>query len=630
MEAAQEPIRPPHRAPLLWCVPAIAFGYALAEGLGTGDWTGRFLSGQDPLVIFLIAFLLSHILLGVTVRFLSQGQSEEPPPQTGNSPLEDQPNASTKQHSPLRIACSSQRLYVALSLLAGAFVMLGMGWFVVREPLPDPDWKELPPREMSLTVEVERLFRAPAPDRLNGLGKILETPFELTDLKGHRVYFHLNRGNLSLAKVILPGTELKMAGLGSYVASIRAMEEDIRNTLSLDVEGSSQEVREARQKAKSSTAKAGGFTQYLHQQGVALSLRRGVVLQVEREPSAMSRWQGAARQRLEAILRKGQEETYSHGTAGIGVAMLLGQRDALEESAREAFRQTGVMHLFAISGLHVASLALVLNLLLKALRLPEGGRIAVTMGLLALYVWATGMPISAQRAWLMIALWWGSRLLWRPPSSLSALLAAALIELLLHPRSLWDAGFQLSFTATGAILLWGAPVGAHLNQWLRQHLGEGNSYGMMAQMAHYLSGLIVVSVSCFFATLPAMASHFGYVAPVGLLLNLLAVPLATLAVSAGMLSMLAGMAQLEAVNAFFNHGLWLILLVLEGLAESARQLASGVAWTLSPGWPSAGALAGAPLLLAALHPWVVRGRWWAVIGFPVGVLLWLLAFGAAL
>ncbi len=132
-------------------------------------------------------------------------------------------------------------------------------------------------------------------------------------------------------------------------------------------------------------------------------------------------------------------------------AMLFGDRTHLTRALRESFERTGTFHLFVVSGLHVALLAGGLFWFLRRLRLPQGLAVLVTILVAFAYAELTGFGIPAQRAFLMTAIYLVARWLDREITALNALGAAALAVLVLDPRSLFEASFQMTFMVILAI-----------------------------------------------------------------------------------------------------------------------------------------------------------------------------------
>jgi competence protein ComEC len=153
----------------------------------------------------------------------------------------------------------------------------------------------------------------------------------------------------------------------------------------------------------------------------------------------------AASQKLPQLLRLTPED------ASMLNAMLFGDRTHLTQALREAFERTGTFHLFVVSGLHVALLAAAFFWLLRRLRLPEGPAVFITIFIAFAYAELTGFGIPAQRALIMTAIYLIARWLNREITALNALGAAALAVLVLDPRALFEASFQMTFMVILAI-----------------------------------------------------------------------------------------------------------------------------------------------------------------------------------
>lgn len=213
-------------------------------------------------------------------------------------------------------------------------------------------------------------------------------------------------------------------------------------------------------------------------------------------------------------------------------ALLLGSRGLLSAEEKEAFREAGVAHLLALSGLHVGILVGGGWFLLGLFRVPRAWRYAVLIPLVGLYVLIGGLRVSLLRAAIMFGvlgifwiLWergWVVRS-WLDP--LQGLALAAIVVLLIWPWSALDAAFQLSFSATFGIVLllsfWtGSPARNRFSRAIRS-----------------VADLCAVSVCAQLGVLPFLASSFGYLAPYGLLANIVLIPWTMVLLWAGVLGL---------------------------------------------------------------------------------------------
>lgn len=213
------------------------------------------------------------------------------------------------------------------------------------------------------------------------------------------------------------------------------------------------------------------------------------------------------------------------GDAGaFAAAILTGDRSAMPRATLQTLRDSNLAHLLAISGLHMGLLtgfvfaAVRYGLALVppvALRL-SAKKIAAGIALVAagIYLALSGGNVATQRAFVMIAVMLAAVMVDRRAITLRAVALAAVIILTLIPESLLQAGFQMSFAATTALV---AAFGA-----LRL-LPEGK--WTPPRWTRPVLALVLSSAVAGAATAPIGAAHFNQIAQFGLLANLLTVPL---------------------------------------------------------------------------------------------------------
>ncbi len=138
-------------------------------------------------------------------------------------------------------------------------------------------------------------------------------------------------------------------------------------------------------------------------------------------------------------------------------AMLTGDRSLLSLSLKERFAKTGLSHILALSGLHVGVLCSILSVMLFPLWMLrlKWLRILLILTLLWLFAAFTGLSPSVVRSVIMASIYFISLKVERVRSPFNSLCLAALLILVFAPSSLYEIGFQMSFVAVGAILLFG-------------------------------------------------------------------------------------------------------------------------------------------------------------------------------
>lgn len=209
-------------------------------------------------------------------------------------------------------------------------------------------------------------------------------------------------------------------------------------------------------------------------------------------------------------------------TAGVLADMIFGEKILLDDETRRNFQAGQLSHALCISGMHISCLGLGIYIFLQKLRLPVPAAAAAASSVMTFYCAMIGNPSSAVRALIMFAVMMGARISRRSYDLVSALSLAGILLLLTSPGSIFLPGFQLSFAAVigiGVVYPLARTVcrfecrekrGKHrLPEYFRKKLPDA-----------VLSYLSVLSV-----TLPLTAYYFYEISLLGLLCNLLVVPL---------------------------------------------------------------------------------------------------------
>jgi competence protein ComEC len=168
-------------------------------------------------------------------------------------------------------------------------------------------------------------------------------------------------------------------------------------------------------------------------------------------------------------------------------AMLIGENSFLGRETLADFQRTGTYHVLVISGLKVAVLALVTFWLLRRMRVSDVIASAITILLTVAYAVLTDVGAPVWRATLMLAVYLGTRLLYRRKSVLNAIGAAALALLIMDPTAVLGASFQLSFLCVLIIAGIGSPLLERTTQPLSQALKSLNSIGYDAALSPILA-----------------------------------------------------------------------------------------------------------------------------------------------
>mgnify|MGYP000854430042 CR=1 FL=1 len=433
-------------------------------------------------------------------------------------------------------------------------------------------WEQLPPREARLTIEIERVFAQKEEKRASGIARIAKTATHLQETRGQRVYFSLH--TRAGARDLVATSQHEVIGVLAGLPRVAEM---------------------------------GTFEQFLTDAGVNYRVTRGRFLEQTRAPTAYRQFCANAATRLSAILGLGVQAKRPEFT-GVYRAMLLGQQAELTEEQGEAFRRSGTMHIFSISGLHIAVIAGAIHGLLLLLRVPAKGRLVVGLVVLWLYVDVTGRAPSAVRAFIMVALVQTSLALRVPTNPVAALATSAWLVAVFDPLGTFSTSFRLSYAIVAALLMMGLPLAETLQRaWLPERDLPKIAWPWWRHVAAWCWRGLTSSIAIGFAislvgTLCGVW-YFQLLTPGALLLNLVFVPAASLAMIGGFVSLLLGLIGFDAGASLANHASVLLLALLDATVRGS---------VLVPGmWFNA----------------VFRVSW--VGGFSIVALLFAIGFGYA-
>ena len=290
------------------------------------------------------------------------------------------------------------------------------------------------------------------------------------------------------------------------------------------------------------------------------------------------------------------EKIYQDEEAGILEAMLFGEKSELSGDIKELYQAAGISHVLVISGLHISLLALVVAGILRRLGFPMPVWVILSVGVLAGYGILIGQPTTAVRALLMFFVLQGARLLGRSYDLLSALAFAGILMLLDNPDLILDGGCRLSFCAVIGVGWYVSEknkifrsIGEKEKRKNRGKGGKGSSAG--AILENIRAGWYL-----WLFTLPVMLDTFYQVSVVGLLWNLVAIPLLPVIIASGGLGVvLAGWNIF--LGSLAGSPAYGMLQLYQEIGNISEKLPVGM-WT--PGQPSKPVIAGYYLVIFLL------------------------------
>lgn len=241
---------------------------------------------------------------------------------------------------------------------------------------------------------------------------------------------------------------------------------------------------------------------------------------------------------------------YPEKEAGLITAMLLGSRANLDTEIYDLFQNAGIVHIIAISGLHISILAGILLYFTKNM----GYYISkiITAVFLLFYCIITGGSVSVIRAVIMMYIYILSELIGRKYDLLSSASVACCIILCFNPYYIFDLGFQYSFTAVFTIGL--------VSELLNKH-----------NVTNKFIILFIISIAVSVTTKPITVYNFYYINLIDFILNIVVISLIQFIIVFGITSLILGSLILK-LGIFIGGFSYVLLKIIENLSQLSLKL----------------------------------------------------------
>ncbi len=268
----------------------------------------------------------------------------------------------------------------------------------------------------------------------------------------------------------------------------------------------------------------------------------------------------SARDKIKEITKQTLPQPYSY----LLIGMLLGEKSFIPPHLKEVFAEAGIMHILAVSGLHVGIIAMALLALLSMLNLPKKLKLLTLILILIMYASITGFRPSVLRATIMFILLIGGKLINRSRNLNISLFFAGFLILLLNPLILYDAGFLLSFIVTFFII--------NLSPIFQE---------LFSKIVVWIKNPLSVSTAAWIGIFPLSAYFFTKVSIISIVSNILIVPLTGLAVILGFVTFFIGMASISLAGIVANIN-YLVLSLITLIAKSFSSLPFAFVYVAQP------------------------------------------------
>src|ERR1700722_10888632 len=374
------------------------------------------------------------------------------------------------------------------------------------------------------------------------------------------------------------------------------------------------------------------------------------------------------RTRIHASIVAKIHQLWPASQASLMDAMVLGEESFLRNSTRTEYQRSGTYHVLVVSGMNLSILAVAIFWTLRQFRLDPAAAAVTTVVVAFAYAFVVGVGPPVWRAALMMAIYLGARLLYRERNMMNAIGAAALGVLIVDPKALFGASFQLTFLAVFIIAGIGSPmlerttlpyaqglrllhaasydlqvapkiaqfrldmrmIGGRLERFIGHRLGQ-NLPALLMRLAIGFSELLFILALLTAGRVLLMAYHFHRATTMGMPANLTVIPLTQLLMPAAAAAV--GLGYISTTLA--KPAVWISGLALDGIAGTVHLLggshlvhmkfAGASIADIRVAMPSAAMISASIAALVLAMVAARRARWAAIATTPLlfGVAVWI-------
>lgn len=309
------------------------------------------------------------------------------------------------------------------------------------------------------------------------------------------------------------------------------------------------------------------FLKFLSNSNISVYIYNGKILKTGHKTNKLQQFFSNLNKKLTESLQVGAEESNA-SEVGVLIGMLTGNKTFMSRSQKQLFTYNGVAHIFAVSGLHVGIIALVINFFCKLLRIPKKPRCIPVISILLIYINVIGCPASAIRALSMCVFYYLALLTNRKPNIFAALVDSALFWLILKPQNIYDIGFLMSHIIVAGLIVIAPIFNKTFDEIRKRKLklpakkkNTLNSYIKIAILS--LIYAITSSAAAELVTVPLSVDYFGQISKFSILVNAIAIPLATYAIICGALAVFSYAINVKILAILFNKIAFFTIYLLE-------------------------------------------------------------------
>ena len=264
------------------------------------------------------------------------------------------------------------------------------------------------------------------------------------------------------------------------------------------------------------------------------------------------------RQKRLEILQNIDQAKLSEKSKEFTKGIILADRTEMDRETVEDFSKSGLVHILAISGSHMAIIFWLILLLLKPIFPASFRNVPIVISLIFIWLFAIFIDFGSSviRSCIMISAYYFYVLLQRKPDLLHAMAISGLAILIFDTNQLFDVGFQLSFIAVFGIF-W-------LNEPILKYLPKPKN-----NVQNFFVNVISISIAAQLATLPLVIYYFHQYSLISVIANLVVIPFSeVIIIFALLMTILLGFGfDISWLNALYDSGVQLVLKVIHFFAS---------------------------------------------------------------
>lgn len=240
-------------------------------------------------------------------------------------------------------------------------------------------------------------------------------------------------------------------------------------------------------------------------------------------------------EKLRTYIAESLGNNFSRDTAGFLTALLTGSKEYVSDRMYSTFKNSGVAHIMAVSGMHLSVMVMLVDLLIKRLQHRHKYLyFAIMCSFVFLVMFVASFSSSVVRAGVMMLIVLTGRQVGRRADSLNSLGFACICILTINPFSAMSVGFLLSVTSVWSIIVIAVPFCRKYRYNLADKLAISGNITFAIARAVMFS--IAVSLSVMVCTLPIMVMNFGEISLISPITNLLFLPVITIIIYMALIS----------------------------------------------------------------------------------------------